>query len=201
AIRLCFYGQLALGSRVSREQYVAYLKGKIHRNPNFIIQPNFAAVSVEFEFADIEGVHTYRITRGWEDHGAKVVEDFQIERDGHALDDVASEHWQDFIRDLIPIGVSQLFFFDGEKIQQLAEDSSDQGALVNAVKLLLGLDIVERLDVDLGIYLSRSLAQQRTRETNQLGAFESELEDAQARLATKRQERAHSEKDLLETKK
>ncbi len=201
AIRLCFYGPQAIAPRISREQYLAYLKSKIHRNPNFIIQPNYASVSIELEFADVDGPHTYKVVRGWEDHGSKVMEDFQIERDGQLLNEISSEHWQDFIRDLIPIGVSQLFFFDGEKIQQLAEDSTDQGALMNAVKLLLGVDVVERLDTDLGAYLSRSIVQPRTKEGNQLGLLESELEDAQSRLSTKRQDREGIDKELLEIKK
>lgn len=201
AIRLCFYGSQALGNRVSKEQYLSYLRLKIHRNPNFIIQPNYASLSLEFEYADLQGIHTYRITRGWQDHGTKITEDFQVEQDGKALDEVSSEHWQDFIRDLIPIGVSQLFFFDGEKIQELAEDSSDQGALMTAVKLLLGVDVVERLDADLGVYLSRTLAQRKTRETGQLATYESGLENARASLKEKTTKRDQALAQLSEVKR
>ena len=70
-----------------------------------------------------------------------MVEHLDLQRDGEALDDLGTEHWQDFVRDLIPLGVSQLFFFDGEKIQQLAEDTTDQQTLAEAIKSLLGLDI------------------------------------------------------------
>jgi DNA sulfur modification protein DndD len=51
--------------------------------------------------------------------------------------------------------VAQLFFFDGEKIQHLADDTSDQRELSEAMKALLGLDVVERLGADLEIYRSR----------------------------------------------
>ncbi len=56
---------------------------------------------------------------------------------------------------MIPQGVAQLFFFDGEKIQQLAEEASDQQALAEAIKSLLGLEVVEGLHTGLGIYLAR----------------------------------------------
>ena len=200
AVRLCFYGQHAPGQRIAKEQYLAYLKSRIHRNPNLIIQPTSSSIALEFDFADPDGLHKYKIVRSWEDRGTKIVEDLQLERDGHSLDEVSAEHWQEFIRDLIPIGVSQLFFFDGEKIQQLAEDSSDQRTLADAVKLLLGVDVVERLDADLGIYLSRSLTQHRTRQPNQLAEVESHLEQAKESLKTLLTEREEREKELLGAK-
>ena len=56
------------------------------------------------------------------------------------------------MNELIPIGVSDLFFFDGEKIAELAEDTKGV-ALGESIKKLLGLDLIETLDVDLGILL------------------------------------------------
>ena len=38
-----------------------------------------------------------------------------IQRNGEPLSEFEAEHWQDFLNELIPIGLSQLFFFDGEK--------------------------------------------------------------------------------------
>jgi DNA sulfur modification protein DndD len=201
AIRLCFYGQQALGQRVSREQYLGYLKNRIHRNPNLIIQPSYSSICLEFDFADPDGLHKYKIVRSWEDQGTRVIEDLQLERDGNPLDEVSAEHWQDFIRDLVPIGVSQLFFFDGEKIQQLAEDSSDQQALADAVKLLLGVNVVERLDADLGTFLSRSLSQRKSREPSQLVETESQLDEARAGLKELLAKREEKEKELSALKK
>ncbi|MBI3825595.1 MAG: DNA sulfur modification protein DndD [Candidatus Rokubacteria bacterium] len=156
AVRLCLYGSGALGARTSKEAYLAYLEGRIHSNPDFLIQPMFASVSVEFQHADVGAVHTYTVTRSWERKGAnRIVEHLDLERDGKALDELAGEHWQEFVRELVPPGVAQLFFFDGEKIQQLAEDSSDQRTLADAIKSLLGLNLVERLQTDLNIFQSR----------------------------------------------
>lgn len=156
AIRLCLYGVGSLGGAVSRDEYLRFLGTKIHNNPNALIQPTFASIKVQFRYTHTEGIATYTVARSWERRGAgRVSESLSIERDGKVLKEVEAESWQEFIRELIPPGVSQLFFFDGEKIQQLAEDTIDHQALADAIKSLLGVDIVERLQSDLRLHFSR----------------------------------------------
>lgn len=194
AVRLCFYGSGANGTR-SREDYLKYLDGKIHSNPNGLIQPTFASVAVEFQYGDPDGLHAYTVTRAWERRGpGRIVETFTVQRDGRAVDDIAADHWQDFIRDLIPPGVSQLFFFDGEKIQQLAESSTDQQTLASAIKALLGVDTVERLQADLGIYLARLIKPLQNKEhTRDLEQLESEIAGTEQRLTSSRERRTDEE--------
>lgn len=155
ALRLCLYGTGALGTS-SKDDYLKFLERKIHKNPDALIQPTFASVQIEFQYSHADGLVSYAVTRSWERRAScKVSEFLAIERNGQPLTDIESDHWQDFLRELIPPGVSQLFFFDGEKIQHLAEDATDQQALAEAVKSLLGVDIVERLQADLSIYRTR----------------------------------------------
>ncbi|PSH04042.1 MAG: DNA sulfur modification protein DndD [Acidobacteria bacterium] len=184
AIRLCLYGQSAYPELTSRPKYECYLESKIHADPNALIQPLFASVSLRFTFSEEDGSHVFDLTRLWERKSdSKVIEQFDLTRDGVPVDDVSAEYWQDFVRDLMPLGISQLFFFDGEKIQQLAEDASDQQTLAEAVKSMLGLDIIERLHVDIGIYRSRSLrAAREWRENEKLSALEDQLEAARQKL-------------------
>ena len=73
------------------------------------------------------------------------------------LDEIDSEQWQEFISDLLPKGLLQLFFFDGEKIQNLAEDSEDKEQLAESFKSLLGIDLIEKLQSDLEIYYFKHL--------------------------------------------
>src|SRR5277367_5285464 len=49
AIRLCLYGPLAIGERVSQEQYYRYLRECIHREPGRLFPLTSAAVALEFE--------------------------------------------------------------------------------------------------------------------------------------------------------
>jgi DNA sulfur modification protein DndD len=200
AIRLVLYGPDAVGQRVSKDEYFKYLANMIHSDPNCLIQPTQASVAVEFQYSDIDGLHNYKVKRSWERQTTnKLVEDLQVDRDGRPLDEIAAEHWQDFVRDLIPPGVSQLFFFDGEKIQELAEDSTDQKTLAEAIKSLLGLDVAERLKVDLGIYLSRVAKPARNKQySREAEALQREIGNAKEKLEDAARVRERHESKLTE---
>ena len=158
AVRLCFYGQFASRTTATRDRYEKYLLDRIHRDPSTSVPPRGAAVSIEFDYADQHGIRTYICRRRWErKQSGGVIEHFELSSDGTPVSDVDAAHWQDFVQELIPIGVSDLFFFDGEKVQLLAEDESDKRTLSEAVRNLLGTDIIEKLSADLNIYRSRAV--------------------------------------------
>ncbi|MCU8648200.1 DNA sulfur modification protein DndD, partial [Escherichia coli] len=56
-------------------------------------------------------------------------------------------------------GIADLFFFDGEKIAELAEDESGN-ILRTAVRRLLGLDLISKLRNDLMIFVKRQQSSQ-----------------------------------------
>lgn len=155
ALRLALYGPMALGNRVSVREYEAFLADRIHRAGDTLIQPTSAAVGIEFEYAQAGVISTYAVERRWERTEKGVRPNLAVTRNGAPLDELDREHADDFLRDLIPPGVSQLFFFDGEKIQQLADGEHDHLALAEAVRGLIGLDHVERLRGDLRIYAGK----------------------------------------------
>lgn len=194
ALRLCLYGTGALGA-ISRDQYLKFLEGKIHNNPNALIQPTFASIQIHFQYSHAEGLVSYAVTRSWERRASgRVWESLAIDRNGEALTDIESDHWQDFLRELIPPGVSQLFFFDGEKIQQLAEDTTDQQALAAAVKSLLGVDMVERLQADLSIYRTRlSKPDHDSADVSEIRKLGKVIDRLQHKLATANKERVRLE--------
>lgn len=155
AIRLCLYGPLALGERVSQEQYHSYLRESIHRDRGALFPLKSATVSLEFDYALGGTLHRFTVERAWDCNGRGTVTSLNVTRDGSPLDELEQAHADEFLRDLIPNGVSQLFFFDGEKIQQMAQASDDDTALVESIKGLLGLDVIDRLHNDLTIYAAR----------------------------------------------
>ena len=114
-----------------------------------------ASVGLEFEHSASGTLHTYSVERSWEISGNTVHTFLDVKRDGSPLDEVDQANADEFLRDLIPPGVSQLYFFDGEKIQQLAEADDDSDALGEAIRGLLGLDLVDQLNIDLKIYARR----------------------------------------------
>ena len=151
AVRLALYGRRALGARVSQADYEAYLRQRINRDAT----TPAAAVALEFDYAEAGTVHRYRVRREWAVRGKSLVESLLLDKDGAAIASVPREEWHHFLQELIPPGVSQLFFFDGEKIGEIADAEEDNEQLAEAVRGLLGIELVGRLRTDLGLYLAR----------------------------------------------
>jgi len=175
AIKLCLYGR-SLFHRISDEDYNQYLYDKIHYSKVTGLLAEFASVSLEFEYSHFGVVSSYIITRKWEYKNNKIDESFSISKDNLPLDAVQKEFWQDFIKELIPISLSELFFFDGEKIQKIISSDNDS-EFRNSIKSLLGIDLIERLITDLKIYQTRNLKRKITSKLKEeLESFEAKKE-------------------------
>ncbi|MDP9506848.1 DNA sulfur modification protein DndD [Pseudomonas protegens] len=153
ALKLALYGKGVLSSGATVAEYHQYLRECIHRAHNSIAKPTRAAVELTFRYAQYGVISSYQLTRDWSvDHAGKVKEGLIISRDGHALTELSYDQAQAFLNELIPIGVSELFFFDGEKIASLAEETSGD-ALRESINKLLGLDLIDRLHSDLSVII------------------------------------------------
>jgi DNA sulfur modification protein DndD len=155
SIQLCLHGRSAFEERLSQSEYEARIQGLLHEAGDK--KATEASIRLEFGYANLGDREQYTVKRSFRDRGKSVVEDLQIKRDGTSLTDLDEEQWDDFLKELIPPGISDLFFFDGEKIQQLADAIDDGGDFDESLMSLLGLDLVDRLDADLSIYLSQKL--------------------------------------------
>ncbi|VVO11433.1 hypothetical protein PS708_03457 [Pseudomonas fluorescens] len=153
ALKLALYGKGVLGSGATVVEYHQYLRECIHRAHNSIAKPMRSAVELTFRYAQYGVISSYQLTRDWfVDHAGKVKEGLIISRDGHPLTELSYDQAQAFLNELIPIGVSELFFFDGEKIASLAEETSGD-ALRESINKLLGLDLIDRLHSDLSVII------------------------------------------------
>ena len=187
AVRLCLYGVRSLGNRVSQSAYHEYLASTIHRSQRTLLQPKQASVALEFEHVHSGEKDRYHVERQWKIHQITkklTTESLIIHKNNEPLSDFEAEHWQDFLNELIPIGLSQLFFFDGEKIQGLAEEASSHVFLADSIKSLLGVDLVERLHSDLKIYLNRSKKDTDSNQLSQdINSAEKKLRDFEIELS------------------
>ena len=164
AIRLCLYGSKA-GEPTTQSEYANYLNTKIHIGPHLLLQPSFASVTLVIEVSEQGQVRTYEMTRSWNrNNGTIAKETFELIRDEIAVDEVDVQHWEEFVQDLVPRGIADLFFFDGERIQRLAHDGTDTTELNDAIKALLGLHLIERLHADLNIYLAKATKHSRQKD-------------------------------------
>jgi DNA sulfur modification protein DndD len=183
-IQICLHGRSALGRRVSETDYKEHIKGKLHEYPERTADE--ASIRLEFEYAYMGEVDHYSVERSWRDRGKSIVENLEVRRNGKLPSDLDKDQWEDFLKELIPPGVSQLFFFDGEKVQELATAIEDDESFEDSLFSLLGLDLVDRLDADLSIYRSRKLDESGlegiTEEINELRDEKEELEQREQQL-------------------
>ena len=196
AVRLCLYGQRSRGLRVRRKDYERFLRAKIHRANDGKPSPTVASVALDFDHIHAGKKQCFKVERKWHDTGRSVNEHLSFACDGQDDLEFNQKHWEEFLAELVPPGLSQLFFFDGEKIQALADDESGDFELLDSMKALLGLDLTERLQADLAVYLRRQ--SERT-----AGASAGErVVDFQEQLAAANQEvrRLHQERAQLEAR-
>ena len=178
AIRLAFYGKAAIGSRLTDNEYKKFLASKIHRSTSAILHANFAAISIDFEHVILGESSEYKIRRSWESsESGKITEKLSIWKDGEALTGVNQDYWAGFVEEVIPERLSNLFFFDGEKIKSIADDTNGNAAMAESIRTLLGLDIVEKLKSDLSIYRTKQAkAQSNSNYTEQIENLEREVD-------------------------
>jgi DNA sulfur modification protein DndD len=174
AVRLALYGRQSVSMSITQKDYHAFLRGLIHAPANQLVRADRAYVELCFAHARLgERVH-YRVERSWINRGASVDETLRVFKDGSDVPLLSDDQAQAFLSQLVPEGVSQFFFFDGEKIAELANDDGNE-VLADAIRRLLGLDVADRLASDLIIY-------QRNRRAAEMDdAAKSELEELQRR--------------------
>ncbi|GAB4267382.1 MAG: DNA sulfur modification protein DndD [Candidatus Promineifilaceae bacterium] len=185
AIRLCLHGRLSLGLRTRQREYEAYLRSRLHRDEQGETAVS-AHITLTFEHVQLGRRVQYKVRRAWGVNGRRLTTDLHIWVDGELLPDSDDEK-EYLLRELVPVGVAELFFFDGEKIATLSEEgASSTDLLADTVKNLLGLHLVEQLDRDLDIYLTRQTG------AGELRAFQEEL----ARLHEEEDELSRQRDDI-----
>jgi DNA sulfur modification protein DndD len=152
AIQLVLYGPRAPRTKSNKVSYKEYLRGKINRAAP---AEEGASIQLEFSMFDDEGERRYSVQRFWKGHrNGKVDEELLVLVDDEA-NKFLTQNWAEHIETLLPARIMPLFFFDGEKIEELATAENTSEILSSAVKGLLGLDLVDQLTTDLGVFEQR----------------------------------------------
>ena len=178
AFKLALYGAGAFWPPLTRDRYESEIRSRLSRHSATLADPDSCSVELELEHGRLGTQNRYTIRREWGFRNKSMKETLEVYRDGLPLGEVERSLWQDFVWDLIPPGLSRLFFFDGEKIQSLAEDESGALRLAESFRSLVGLDLVDRLTVDLDFIIAKELRKTGTsRVAKQLDQAHERLEE------------------------
>lgn len=189
ALRLVLYGQRAQCSTRGSLAYADFLNQCRHRRADddsaqlelsFLQTLNNAAQPTEF-----------RIRRTWGDLPKNGRDTLEVFENGQ-LDQSLIDGWDERIEALLPLGISNLFLFDGEQVKELAEQDTLPASVIQAIRALLGLELPERLDADLDVLMSRKRKQlAQADERQQLESIEAALVAQYAERKTLKQTKAH----------
>jgi len=159
AIDFVLYGKFSNFFYSQKLSYENFLKKNINKN-NY---DEGAQVELIF-FRKYKGKNEkFKISRNWKAIGKKIKEEFFVFIDDVYDEDITKD-WDNFVDQILPSRVASLFFFDGEKIEQLADLEQSKGVLKKAINSLLGLEIVDQLNIDVDEFQKRSVLQLKTNE-------------------------------------
>jgi len=180
AINYCLYG-------VKNEEIYRCINRKEKSRNN-------TAVSFEVVLEEDDGAELI-IKRSWsagtiDDPKPKdLTERLVVVKDGKRVTVQNKEIWQEYIRAAMPPGITQFFFFDGEKIQEIASDDHSEVRLKSSLEAALGIQYINQLATDVA-YLKQEERKGFVDITDaDLEFKESELKREKTKLQRKRQEK------------
>lgn len=136
AILLTLYGKQAL--KYINEKVRSYDKLLIdHINKHATDDVTYIAVTICLD----DGTEL-RVKRSWQLKGKKVEQDTTVEKNG-VLDKYLGDSWSYYIEEILPFGIARFFFFNNEKITQLADDTSFE-QIKSSIKSAIGVSSIEK---------------------------------------------------------
>ncbi|MBS9772437.1 MAG: DNA sulfur modification protein DndD, partial [Trichodesmium erythraeum GBRTRLIN201] len=193
AIRLALYGHRAQCSTRGNLTYGDFLSQCVNRNT-----PPTEKTRIELAFEHIQDdqIVEYRIVRTWEKNPKDGKDTLGI-LDGEWPDYYLANTWDEYIENLLPLGISNLFLFDGEQVKELAELETPPPLVVDAIQSLLGLELAERLAADLDILVTRKKKQlSKTKEIANLEEIEQKINQQKTDLELIKDKKIDLEKKL-----
>jgi DNA sulfur modification protein DndD len=127
--------------------YDEFLKRSLHKSADC---KTGGSIEVRFRHMSDGKEQHYSVLREWKMNGTKIRESLRILQNEN-FDKVMTDAWEEHVEQFIPLQISNLFFFDGEKVKELAELKKSADLLSTGIHSLLGLNLVDRLSTDLNV--------------------------------------------------
>ena len=191
AVLLALYGQSSFAySESTYKSYSSYLRSFVNRGAD----DNTCSVTIEFE-NNSGTVEKYKICRLWDAEGKRTKERIAVYKEGE-YNEFLTNNWPLFVENILPSALSSFFFFDGEKIVEMAVDhTNDQ--LKDSIRSMLGISVLDVLSNDIIRNLKKmnkagkqsvsadeieKLREERDSALEELTAIDAELEKIKKKL-------------------
>ena len=179
AILIALYGKQAL--KYIQEKARSYDKLLLdHINKHAKNEETYVAVSLCLD----DGTDI-RVKRVWSAKGKKIEQETIVEKNG-VVDKYLGESWSYYIEEILPFGIARFFFFNNEKITQLADDTSFE-QIKSSIKSAIGVSAIEKAiehaDEVIRRKKSALAAFEKSEENVGYQEVEKQIEDIDARLA------------------
>ncbi len=140
AVLLALYGKNSFAYLESTyKSYGRYLNAHVNRAD----QSMQTYVELEFDLDE----SNYIVRRAWRGDQKRTDENITVFKDGEK-NNFLTQNWAMFIENVLPSGLSNFFFFDGEKIASIAEDDTSE-QMKESIKSMLGISKLDHLENDL----------------------------------------------------
>ena len=150
AILLALYGSNSIAYKESNySTYGKYLRSYINKSS----WSQQASVELEFVMRESTG-REYVINRKWDSLSRRTAETITVKENGQ-YSEFLTKNWAMFIENILPSALSSFYFFDGEKIAELAVDDTNV-QMKESIRSMLGISVLDILKNDLGRVLRKS---------------------------------------------
>lgn len=135
------------------------------------------------------------VRRSWQSRNGKIAQRVRVIKD-NAEDPYLAENWQYYVEEILPFGIAKFFFFNNEKIAQLADDASFE-QIKSSIQSAIGVTTIENAIVHLNAVIRRKKEALQAFET---GEVNQEYQQIQARLGdvSRKLEQARREVEAME---
>lgn len=160
AILLSLYGANSIAYKESDyNSYNQYLRSYVNNN-------SWSKSSyVEIEFLLNESSNdTYLVRREWNALSRITKEEISVQQNG-VYSEFLTQNWAMFIENILPSALSSFYFFDGEKIAELAVAKTDD-QMKASIRSMLGMTTLDILKNDLGRLVKKINRNNKADESN-----------------------------------
>ncbi|MBX9138875.1 MULTISPECIES: DNA sulfur modification protein DndD [unclassified Clostridium] len=139
AIKLCIYGPMSYGYLGINSNYLTKIKNNINNNAfkNDIVKCD---ISLSLSFKEGTQINEYTLNRSWEYIKQRVVETFEVMKNGVVLNEDEINYFNRYLQSVLPPSLFDFFFFDGEELTEFFIGTNSSNSLKDAVLQLFNYD-------------------------------------------------------------